>query len=102
VQSFLVLVNYYRRFIQDYARVSAPLSELTRKGVPFEWGGGQDNSFQNLKDAVKSAPVLCYGAETLGDKVYVRRETFRLLLLSCTGPLGTLRSFTFNTHFVST
>jgi hypothetical protein len=57
-QSFLGLANYYRRFIRDFARISAPLSELKKKGVPFEWGGGQENSFQNLKDAVKSAPVL--------------------------------------------
>jgi hypothetical protein len=58
VQSFLVLANYYRRFILDFARISAPLSELTKKDVPFEWGGDQENSFRSLKDAVKSAPVL--------------------------------------------
>jgi hypothetical protein len=38
VQSFLGLANYYRRLIRDFARVSAPLSELTKKGVPFEGG----------------------------------------------------------------
>jgi hypothetical protein len=58
VQSFLGLANYYRRFMRDFARISAPLSELTKKGVPFEWGGVQKNSCQNLKDAVKSAAVL--------------------------------------------
>jgi RNase H-like domain found in reverse transcriptase/Reverse transcriptase (RNA-dependent DNA polymerase) len=58
VQSFLGLANYYRRSIRDFARISAQLSELTKNGVPFEWGGGQENSFQNLKDAVKSAPVF--------------------------------------------
>jgi RNase H-like domain found in reverse transcriptase len=58
VQSFLGLSNYYRRFIRDFARISAPLSELTKKGVPFEWGGDQEKSFQKVKDAVKSAPVL--------------------------------------------
>jgi RNase H-like domain found in reverse transcriptase len=59
VQSLLGLANYYRRFIQDFARISAPLLELTKKGVPFEWGGGdQENSFQNLKDAAEYAPVL--------------------------------------------
>jgi RNase H-like domain found in reverse transcriptase len=58
VQSFLGLANYYRRLIRDFARVSAPLSDLTKKGVPFEWGGGQENSFQNTKYAVTGAPVL--------------------------------------------
>jgi hypothetical protein len=35
VQSFLGLANYYHRFIRDFARISAPLSELTNMGVPF-------------------------------------------------------------------
>jgi hypothetical protein len=45
VQSFLGLANYYRRLIRDFARLSAPLSEVTKNGVPFEWGEGQDNYF---------------------------------------------------------
>jgi hypothetical protein len=38
VQPFLGMANYHGRFIRDFARVSAPLSELTKKVVPFEWG----------------------------------------------------------------
>jgi hypothetical protein len=30
--------------------------------------------------------MACYGAETLGNKFYVRRKTLRLLLVFCTGP----------------
>jgi hypothetical protein len=36
VQSLLGLANYYRRLIRNFARISAPLSELTKKGVPFD------------------------------------------------------------------
>jgi hypothetical protein len=32
VQSFLRLANHYRRLIRDFARISAPLYELTKKG----------------------------------------------------------------------
>jgi hypothetical protein len=58
VQSFLGLANYYRRFIKDFSRLAAPLSELTKKKVPFEWGGDQEISFNALKSAVQNAPVL--------------------------------------------
>lgn len=35
VRSFLGLANYFRRFMQGYASMSAPLSDLTKKDVPF-------------------------------------------------------------------
>jgi hypothetical protein len=38
VQSFLGLANYYRRLIRDVSRISAPLYELNKNGVQFEWG----------------------------------------------------------------
>jgi hypothetical protein len=38
VQYFLSLVNYDRRLIRGCTPVCAPLSELTKMGVPFEWG----------------------------------------------------------------
>jgi hypothetical protein len=59
VQSFLVVAYCYRGFIRDFARISDAISELTKKGIPFKWGGGRNQEilFQSLKDAVKSAPV---------------------------------------------
>jgi hypothetical protein len=48
-QSFLGLANYYRRLIRDFARISAPLSDLTNKGVPFEWGETRKNCFGTSK-----------------------------------------------------
>jgi len=37
LQGFLGLCNYYRRFIQSFARIAQPLTDLTRKEVPFVW-----------------------------------------------------------------
>ena len=58
VQSFLGLVNYYRRFIPSYALVALPLSELIKKDMPFVWGPSQRASFDFLKQALTTAPVL--------------------------------------------
>lgn len=57
VQSFLGLVNYYRRFIQNCSHIAKPLTELT-KNVPFQWNPSAEESFQKLKDTICSAPVL--------------------------------------------
>lgn len=58
VQSFLGLVNYYRRFICDLAKIAAPLTELLKKENPFVWSVAQEEAFQALKIALTNAPVL--------------------------------------------
>lgn len=58
VQSFLGLVNYYRRFVPSYALVALPLSEMIKKDVQFTWGPSQQAAFAFLKQALVSAPVL--------------------------------------------
>ena len=35
LQRFLGFANFYRRFIRDYSRVAAPLTQLTSTKVPF-------------------------------------------------------------------
>lgn len=37
IQQFLGMCNYYNRFIHKYATISAPLSDLLGKNVPWEW-----------------------------------------------------------------
>ena len=57
LQSFLGLVNYYRRFIKNCSKIAKPLTELT-KNVPFDWTDKAKDAFNTLKKAVTSAPVL--------------------------------------------
>ncbi|KAI9552626.1 pol polyprotein [Daphnia sinensis] len=60
VQSFLGLCSYYRRHIQGFASIARPLTTLTKKEIPFTWGESQISSFNTLKQALTSAPVLAH------------------------------------------
>ena len=35
IRSFLGLAGYYRKFIQNFSKISTPLTRLTKKGVQF-------------------------------------------------------------------
>ncbi|KAL0539365.1 hypothetical protein IC582_023576 [Cucumis melo] len=56
--SFLGLVGYYRRFVEDFSRIASPLTQLTRKGTPFVWSPACESSFQELKQKLVTSPVL--------------------------------------------
>ena len=60
VRSFLGFASYHRRFIPKFADVAEPLNILNRKGQPFIWGEAQQNSFEKLRTALMSAPVLSH------------------------------------------
>lgn len=58
VRRFLGLTGYFRRFIVNYAKIAAPLTQLTGKNVPFHWDGPQDSSFNSLKEQLCSDPIV--------------------------------------------
>ena len=37
VRQFVSLVSYYRRFVQGFAKIAAPLHQLTKKDAEFTW-----------------------------------------------------------------
>lgn len=57
VRSFLGLAGFYRRFIQNYAIVVAPLVKATTK-EPLHWTSETHEAFDTLKHALSIAPVL--------------------------------------------
>ena len=57
-RSFLVLVGYYRRFIEDFSRLAISMMRLTRKEVKFEWIDSYEKTFRELKRRLTSFPIL--------------------------------------------
>ena len=58
IRSFLGLAGYYRRFIEDFSRLAAPMTRLTRKEVKFEWNDLYERAFQDLKRRITLAPIV--------------------------------------------
>jgi len=58
IRSFVGLAGYYRRFIEGFSKIVAPLTLLTRKDQPFTWTDKCEESFQELKRRLTSAPIL--------------------------------------------
>ncbi|GJU25682.1 ty3-gypsy retrotransposon protein [Tanacetum coccineum] len=57
VRGFLGLAGYYRRFIQGYASLAAPLTDLFKHDV-FKWGDKEAQAFIILKQRLSNAPLL--------------------------------------------
>ena len=58
VRSFHGLAGFYRRFVKNFSTIAAPLNELTKKGVAFNWREPQEIAFQELKRRLMEAPLL--------------------------------------------
>jgi len=58
VRGFLGLAGYYRKFVKNFGIISRPLTDLLKKQTVFHWTQLENDSFQALKEALISAPVL--------------------------------------------
>ena len=58
IRSFLGLAGYYRRFIENFSRLTVPMTRLTRKEVKSEWNDPCERTFQELKRRLTSALIL--------------------------------------------
>ncbi|GJV69448.1 putative reverse transcriptase domain-containing protein [Tanacetum coccineum] len=58
IRSFLGLAGYHQRFIENFSKISKPLTLLTQKNKTYVWGNEQDEAFCILKEKLCNAPVL--------------------------------------------
>src|SRR3989442_1410856 len=70
IRSFLGMAGYYRRFIEGFSLIAAPMTKLLRKDVPFVWSEACQHSFDQLKEKLTTAPVLTIPSGTGGFVIY--------------------------------
>ncbi len=58
VQVFLKLMNYYWKFISNYAKIVKPLMQLTCKNKRWHWDKKQKNAFHTLKKSLNETAHL--------------------------------------------
>jgi hypothetical protein len=58
VRRFVGLANYYRKFVLRFSSLAAPLTALCSPRAKFSWGPAEQQSFDALKAALTSAPML--------------------------------------------
>jgi hypothetical protein len=49
VRSFLGLVGYYRKFVEEFSSIAKPMNLLLKKDKKFEWADKCEERFQELK-----------------------------------------------------
>ncbi|KAK1683988.1 hypothetical protein QYE76_044836 [Lolium multiflorum] len=58
VRAFLGLAGYYRRFVEGFSSIARPMTQLLKKDKKFEWTDKCEESFQQLKSRLTTAPIL--------------------------------------------
>jgi hypothetical protein len=77
VQQFLGFANFYRRFIYQYSKIVAPITDLLlgsvkgKKTGPFEFLEAAQAAFRAIKKAFSEAPVLHH----FNPELHIRVET---------------------------
>ena len=79
VISFMGLARYYRRFIEGFSKVAHAITSLQNKGIKFEWTPRCEEFFQQLKNILRSVPVL---------KIVDLEKDFVVCTNECTQGLG--------------
>ena len=60
VRSLLGMANYSSQYIPDFATLTAPLRELTKKNARFVWNTAHEHSFKKLTAALATSPCMAY------------------------------------------
>jgi hypothetical protein len=60
VRAFVGFTGYYRNYVDKFAELAKPLTDITGKRAVFFWGPEQQQAFDTLREKLTSTPVLAY------------------------------------------
>ncbi|UYV71878.1 hypothetical protein LAZ67_9000851 [Cordylochernes scorpioides] len=96
LRSFLGSVTHYAKFINNFNNLRAPLNELLKKNSRFIWTEECQRSFEGLKEALCSKPILQLFNPSLATHIYCDASTSGIgAVLKQEYPDGTQKPFTY-------
>lgn len=60
VRRFMGMTGWYRRYIHNYAAITAPITDVLKKADRFIWTPEAQTSFETLKQCLTTAPILTH------------------------------------------
>ena len=60
LRSFLGMITYYQKFLENYSTLVHPLNQLLKKGIAWSWTDKCQSVFEELKEKLSRAPVLAH------------------------------------------
>jgi len=58
LRRFLGLAGWYRRFVDDYAPIAVPLTDLLKKNKVLSWTQAAEDAFNHLKTKLVPSSIL--------------------------------------------
>lgn len=70
VRQFLGLAGYFRKFVNNFAIITQPLTKLLKKDCPWEWSDKQENAMNFIKTSLVTRPILAIFNPNLKTEVH--------------------------------
>ena len=73
VLSFMGFANFYHQFIKGFSKIAKPLTDVTKKGIKWNWTIACQEAFDELKRPFTTGSLLTHFDETRPTRVGDRR-----------------------------
>lgn len=88
IKSFLGLIGYYRRFIQDFSKKAKSITNLLKQSQQFIWSDLCQDSFSYFKNILTNEPLLQYPDFNLPFIITTDASNFAIGAILSQGKIG--------------